>query len=368
MINYITIIATTLFLAWMITDTYAGSINSLATRTKNRLCYLLIFLILSFYVGLRTDYNDTYSYIQGYLVAEPVAQLPEAFSFGDHPGFFLTRSWLKSLGVSVHGFLLFFSLIFVGSSLFFFWKYSPSFALSLFLYYATNSYTFSAAAVKQNAAISLALLAIMFALKNKWLIFALLLAVASTFHTYVLMFALVPLLFFKPWSAPTYIMLAVFVSAGFMLDSLLGTIIDITTLMGDTYEEERLIGEGINVFRVLVSNVPTALAFVYRKTLWQNCSKAECLIINLAMLNGAIMFVGQFGKAIYFSRLASYFTIMQCVALPIIISKLPRNRKKLLTSAMVLGYVGFFLYGNQAFNEGFKRITLTDYLTNYVFK
>ena len=243
--------------------------------------------------------------------------------------------------------------------------------LSLFLFFATNAYTLTAAAVKQSTAIALSLVAVTFALEKKWFSFAILMFLAATFHPYVLVFALVPFLTFKPWSKMTYIMLAAFIFAGFMLESLLGTIVDITSMIGDTYSEESLIGEGINIFRVLVANMPLILTYMYRRLLFQNSTRADNLMINLAMLNGAIMFVGIFGTAIYFSRLASFFTIAQCVALPRILSRLPQDRRRFYTVAMIIGYCFFFVYANvinQSFDTNFCRITLFEYFTNYMFR
>ncbi len=135
----------------------------------------------------------------------------------------------------------------------------------------------------------------------------LLLILAATFHPYVLIYLLIPFLTFKPWSKWTYVFLGAFVAAGFALESLLGSIVDLTAMLGDTYSEEELVGEGISIFRVLVSNVPLFLTFVYRRQLFQTSSREDHLMVNLAMLNGAIMFVGLFGTAIYFSRMASFF-------------------------------------------------------------
>lgn len=366
--EYAIVIATTLILAWMIPHTYLVSVYSFETRTKDRLCYFLIFAILTCFIGLRTDYNDTAAYIGGYQEADAFPKALESFSvsLAYHPGFVLVKAWLKTLDVSVHGFLLLFAGFSVACALLFFKRYSSSFTLSLFLYFATNYYTFTAAAVKQTTATAIALIAVFFALKRKWFPFVVLICIASTFHTYVILYALVPFLTFKPWTKPTYVMLISFIIIGFMLESLFGTIIDITSMLGDTYIEAKLIGEGINIFRVIVANAPTILSFLYRKELFRDSNKTENVIVNLSMLNGAIMFVGQFGKAIYFSRLASYFTIMQCVALPWIIYKLPIDRRKLYYPAMVIGYFGFFAYANilgHFFENNFSRITLIQYLS-----
>lgn len=371
--EYLFFMAVTLALAWIIERTYVGEPYSIATRAKDRLCYFLIFAVLTLFVGLRTYYNDTLVYISSYERSVGFPAFWDSFNaeLGANPGFTITQAWLKSNGISSQGFLLFFAAISVGCSVYFLKAYSNNFILSLFLFFATNAYTLTAAAVKQSAAIALSLIAVTFALKKKWFPFVVLMLLAATFHPYVLLFALVPVLTFKPWSRMTYIMLAVFVFAGFMLESLLGTIVDITSMIGDSYSEEAFIGEGINIFRVLVANVPLIMTFMYRRLLFQNSTKADNLMVNLAMLNGAIMFVGMFGTAIYFSRMASFFTIAQCVALPWILSKLPRDRKRFYSAAMIVGYCGFFVYANvisQSFDASFGRITLIEYLRNYVFQ
>ena len=89
------------------------------------------------------------------------------------------------------------------------------------------------------------------------------------------------------------------------------------------------------------------------------------------MINGAVMFVGLFGNPIYFSRLASYFTFFQCCALPLLLKKLSQRERRFYTTAAVLGYALFFIYANmiaQSFDAEFNRITLLQYLRDFVIK
>lgn len=371
--DYLIVIATTLVLAWMIERTQFGPVNSLGNRNKDRLCYFMIYAVLTLFIGLRTYYNDTFVYFTLYNKAATFPDFWEDFTFqlGDNPGFMIVQSWLKTKQVPAQTYILLFAALSMLCTLLFVKHYSSNVVLSLFLFFATNAYTLSAAALKQSAAIAIGLIAIIFAQKRKWGWFAVFLFLATTFHPYVLVFAIVPILTFKPWTGKTYIMLAVFLVVGFALESLLGTIVDITSMIGDSYKEEDLIGEGINVFRVLVFNVPLVLSFLYRKRLFEDSSRAENLIVNLAMINGAIMFVGSFGTAIYFSRMASFFTIAQCIVLPWILEKLPRRERTFYTWGMLAGYSGFFIYANminQSFDANFSRITLAQYLAEYVFK
>ena len=114
--------------------------------------------------------------------------------------------------------------------------------------------------------------------------------IAALIHPYALMYLLVPFMEFRPWTKRTYWILTIFLAAGFLLRPLIGTVVNITALLGEEYTASSFTGEGVNIFRVLVCNVPLALSFLYRKKLFVNTSKTENLIVNLAMLNGVIMF------------------------------------------------------------------------------
>lgn len=373
MSGYLRVIILTLVLSVAMKKTRCGPLYSLSNRAYYRTLQFFIFLTMTLFLGLRTSYNDTFVYL---IMYERVSAFPSFWETFDprisqYPGFMIVQAFLRTYDVSGQGFLLIFTSVAIASILIFLKKNSCDYTLSLFLLFATNVYTFTAAAMKQVAAISIGLIAIIFALKGKWGAFIVTVLIAAMFHPYVLLFGLVPFFMFRPWSKPTYLLLGMAFIAGIMLESLLGTIIDITEMIGDAYTEEELMGEGINIFRVMVANVPLILSLMYKDILFRNSTKAENLMVNLTMLNGAIMFIGLFGNSIYFSRLANYFTIFSCVSLPWIIHHLPGSRKSFFSAALVAGYIGFFIYANminQSFDANFSRITLWQYLTNYIFE
>lgn len=372
MSEYIKLIVLSVLMAWLIQYTYVGTPNSLGTKSAHRIFGFILFAMMALFIGLRTHYNDTSTYRAGYAALQRFPEFWDGFQtkIGENPGFHITSGLLKTFGVSTQGFVLFFSAVTIGLFLLFLRWFSCNFTLTVFLFFMTGMYMLSAAAIKQNMAVAICLLALPFALRRKWVPFVLLIGFAATFHPYALMYLAVPLLTFKPWHGKTYLLLIGFVCAGFALESLLGSIIDITAMLGDEYSVESLQGEGINVFRVLVCNVPTFLTFVYQKELFYDSKPRDNLMINLCMINGAIMFVGLFGTANYFGRLANYFTIFQAIALPWIVSKLrdPKTRR-LLTYAMVSCYAMYFLYSNTingSFDMEFNRITLREYLVTYL--
>lgn len=369
MSEYIKLIVLSVLMAWLIQYTYMGTPDALGTKSAHRIIGLVLFAMMALFIGLRTHYNDTATYRAGYAALKGFPAFWDGFQtkIGDNPGFHITSGLLKTLGVSTQGFVLFFSAVTIGLFLLFLRRFSCDFTLTVFLFFMTGMYMLSAAAMKQNVAVAICLCAIPFALQKKWLPFALLVGLAATFHPYALMYLAVPFLTFKPWCGKTYILLIGFVCAGFALESLLGSIVDITAMLGDEYSMESLQGEGINIFRVLVCNVPTFLTFVYQKELFYDSEPRDNLMINLCMINGAIMFVGLFGTANYFGRLANYFTIFQAIALPWIVSKLrDQKTRQMLTFAMIICYAAYFAYSNiigGTFDTNFSRIDLWTYLT-----
>ena len=189
--------------------------------------------------------------------------------------------------------------------------------------------------------------------------------IAAGIHPYALMYLLVPLMTFRPWSRRTYLLLGLALLGGFLPRPLIGTLVDITTMMGEEYTVESFTQSGVNVFRVLVCNVPLVLSFLYRKKLFRDSTQAEDLIANLTMLNGAIMFVGLFGTANYFGRLANYFLIFQSLSLPWMLKKIGGRDGQILKVLLILGYVAYFWYANVInipFDQDFARLTIRAYL------
>ena len=369
--GYLTLIAASLVLTYLSERAYVvGGFQSKASRSVRNTLFLFVIVLLTCFIGLRTYYNDTDAYRGAY---EGLKGFPEFWqhfdaTLGANPGFCICNAAIKTLGISWHGMFLIYSLITMASTMWLIRKYSLDLVTSLFLFFATNAYTLTGAALKQCLAIAIGSLAIPFALKKKWIPFGLILLLASTFHPYILMYLIAPLLTFKPWTRWTYVLIAATLFAGYMFEQLVGVMIDMAALVGDEYTEEKMMGEGINVLRVLVSMAPIVLSYLYRRDLFRNSTKQEHLFMNLSMVNASVMFVGLFGSSIAFSRLAGYFTLMQCIALPVIIMKLPNRDKPFWKTMMIAGYIGFFLYANVmagSFDRSFSRITLWEYIRQF---
>lgn len=347
-----------------LSEKYTFAWNGRPSKVLNYGIVVLLIVYLSLFAGLRTGYNDTYTYMSSYKTMSSFPDILTGFSWklGDNPGFVLLNSLMKAAGFSAQTFVLFYSVLFVAVTVSFLKKYSNSFTLSIFLFVCAHGYLFSLAAMKQCASIAIGLMAIPLVLKQKWFSYVLVVLLAATFHPYILLFLLIPFLRFKPWSIGTWILLAVTVGTGIFLPQVIGTIIDAAALLGDGYDAEKFMGEGVNIFRVLVACVPVFLTLIFRQN---DGSKQQYTFTNCSFMYASIMFVGLFGTANYFGRLASYFILFPAIVLPTIIQKLPERDRHYLELLMVVCYLAFFYYGNAingSFENEFSRMTIWRYL------
>ena len=335
---------------------------------KDRIVYLAMSVILVLYVGLRTGYNDTGTYMRIYeaIPADlPLMKDIDWLALGDNPGFHFTNRVLVKLGFSTQSFLMFYAVITVSIYLWFIRKYSCNIWLSIFLLFTMGVYTFTLAAIKQCVAVAFALLATDCAIRKKYVPFVLWILLAALFHPYAIMYLLVPLLMFEPWSGKSVLLLLVFALAGIFLESLIGTVVNVTDFLGEGYDLDTFTGEGLNPIRVAVIAVPSLIALMARRLIKQADDPVNNLMVNLSMLNAEIMFVGLFGTAIYFGRLANYFLIMQTIALPWLFTHFERKSRRLLTSGAVVCYTLYYVYTNaihESFDHHFYSTTLVEYL------
>ena len=262
-------------------------VSTLQGPKKSRFIYFVLMTILICFGGFRGQYNDTWTYRDVYTYV--VNPFPEAWDtipteLGENPAFFLVMSFLKTYNVEVHLFLFFF---FFWTTLFFMKfikKYASNFTLTIYFFITMGSYLFNMAAIKQCMATAICLVAIPFAIDKKWIRYFLLVCIASLFHPYAFLYLIVPLMDFQPWKKWSYVLLAIILLGGYLFQPMLGTIIDITTAIGENYTTEALSGEGINILRLIAVWSPVVLSFLYRDTLFRDCTREERIFANLTMV------------------------------------------------------------------------------------
>lgn len=336
---------------------------------RDRVLTCVLIIMLGFFCGLRIWGNDTSEYLEVYEHLIPTFETYDAAkhapAFSDGWLFFYINVALKSWGLSNQDYLMFYAFLTVIPYVLFVRRFSVNMVWGVFMMFATGFYTFCMAAIKQGLATGICLMALPLALDRKWIRFALTVFLGSLIHPYAIVYFITPLMMFRPWRGKTILYILVFVSAGFMLDSLIGTVLTITDMMGADYSEAEMLGAGVNLFRVAVCFVPMGLTVFYGGALFQDTGEEAHLMFNLAMINALIMFVGIFGTANYFARLANYFLPAQVIIIPWMIQSAHPQDRRWLIPACITGYLGFFYYENaiiRPFDIGYAQMPLWDYL------
>lgn len=340
-------------------------------KHKEKGIFIIMTIILAVFVGLRTTYNDTNTYRVMYEALSPgLHQLFTLnYDLGQNPGFWIINIILKTIGFSTQSYLMIYALLTNVIYLWFIKKYSDNLWLSIFLFFTMGCYTFTMAAIKQCIAVAFCLIATDKIIHDKKIPFIVWVLIASTFHPYSLMYFIVPFLTFEAWCNKTYFLLLTFGLIGISLQALLGTVVNITTMLGEEYDATSFVGEGINFSRLVVVWVPVIISFIIRKYLKRNNNRIDNIILNLTILNAEIMFIGLFGTANYFGRLANYFIIFQTLCLPHLFRGFNKSSQKLIVMFCVIGFLLYFYYANvinQNFDYSYNSIPFFEYFKTLI--
>lgn len=340
---------------------------------KDRFFYFLMAFSLAFFVGLRTRGNDTYTYRQMYesmeLGTNPM-QLLTSTKLASSPGLSWFSAVLRNAGASTQDYFMVCALFTVLTYLWFLRKYTTDIWLSVFYFITMGVYTFTMAAIKQTMAVAFLVIAADRAIEKKWVQYAFWMVIAELFHPYAFIYLVVPFLSFCPWSRNTGLLLAGTVVVALYLSRFMGAIDDVTTALGYNYEENEFTGAGVNSFRVAVVWVPMVLSYICKGQLHYSQNRVQNMLINLSMMNSVIMFIGLFGTANYFARLANYFLIFQCLALPMILQQFTNSSARQLRILSLVGFSGYFYYATAIawgkFDNDYSFIGVMDFFRQLI--
>lgn len=336
---------------------------------KEMFFFLLLCIIMIAFIGTRRAYNDTDTYIYGYekFTSSDFNDIFNvSWSLSNVPGFTIVNIILKSIGTTSQNFIMFYALVDIPIYIWFLRKYSSNFPLTIYLFFTMELFVFTAAAIKQVTATAIALIAIDRLINKRYLSFFVFITISCLFHPYAIVFYLAPLLFFKPWTKCTVVLVVIGVAIAFSLQNLFGVVGAITSSVGGSSSSDYYSGEGVNFFRVLVSAMPFILSFLMCRERTKNeADRKDCFIFNLALMNAVLMFIGMFGTANQFGRFANYFLVFQTLSLPWIIQKVDIQSRKIIQIIVCVCYFIYFYYAyaiNSVFDNEFSRWSIFEYL------
>lgn len=337
---------------------------------KEWILYTIMAMGMAVFVGLRMRGNDTLAYRQAYENMTGSLSQVEWYKLSAAPGLQLCEVLLHRIGASTQDYIMITSVFTIIVYLWFIRKYSTDLWLSVYYFITMGIYTFSMAAIKQTVAVAILVIATDRAIQKKWIRFILLVVIAELFHPYAFVYLIIPYLFFKPWTSRTGLLLIGTIFVSYFLATFMSGILSMTEALGQSYDVNELVGEGVNIFRVMVVWVPVILSYLSRRFLKKSEDRIANLMINASMINALIMFIGLFGTANYFARLANYFLIFQTLSLPYLFKHFTNDSQVLLKYGSIVCFAVYFYYqvaiANGSFDSQYIFMPLITYIKQLI--
>lgn len=338
----------------------------------NRLAFAMVVLSLALPVTLRTSYNDTVNYIRSFATGDTLSELLASGTLHPlrNPAFLLYSALIRTFTNNYSIFFLFPAFFVQYSYLRFIRKHSPNFLMGLTMYFCLGTYTFSMAAMKQTIAMAILLYAVDALIDRKHTLFYFLVFLAVMFHTYALVFIILPLFTSTPWTLRTFALLGAILFFMNNFEAVITSFMEVANESGKHVTGGELLGTAsINPLRVAVYAVTPALALIFRKYLFHvSYDREHNILINMSIISVSIMAVGLVSAANMFARMAQYFEFGMICSLPWIINKpFAEESRRLMNLAAVVCFLIYFIYSHafwMPFDDLFKRLTVFEFLEN----
>ena len=334
---------------------------------------IIVIVWMTCFSFLRTNYNDTANYIFFWRTAASTSDFLAGGGLLDLTGNPLSMFWQSfshNIAENYHVYFLLPALLSSFSVIKLFKRYSVNPAFSLLLFFSIGTYIMYMAAMKQCFAMFFLLMSIPYAEEKKYIRFYVLVAIAILFHTHAFMFAILPLLFNKPWGKTTWIGLAAVIFAMSTYDRTLGAFMNYAQSIGALVDEGELFdGHQINFLRIVVYWVPSLLALAFRRRLFKDSARSENLFVNMSIVSSLILTLGMVQAANLFARMAAYFEIATAIALPWMTRKLFTKRSEHFVNVCAVAlYFGYFLYEfgvSKNFGNDYSAISLWQFVLEF---
>ena len=332
--------------------------------------YFLLGVILVIFAGSRVRYNDTLNYMRAFAKAQPLSVFladPKNFSLFSNPLFELYRSFLKTYTDNPR-WLIFTTAAFTQICLLRFIKrYSQNFVFSMYLYFTLGTFVFTMAAIKQVMAMAIMTLAMPYLERHKWGRYYLIVLIATMFHTYAAVYAMLPLFRNRPWKTFTFVFLGAMVFLLFNFEDALTAFMDQANDLGKTLSDAEVFDDNtINIFRLGVYAIPPLISlFLYRWALANN-TEMDNILIHMSIISFAFMSLGTQAGANMFGRMANYFELGTLCCLPMMLKKsFEKVSYHLISLIACVCFMGFFYYANAVkldFSVRYQMESLLDLL------
>lgn len=326
---------------------------------------ILTFGYLTFWVGMRTGWGDTYAYnttfrqIEVYYTSCLDVVLRQEKGWGFH---LITYVFHKYISGHLNVWYMFLGILSCGCVAYTFKKYSPHFFLSAIIYILSCSFAWSMNGIRQYFCVTILFTCLPLILRKRWIPLAVIIILLSFIHTTALiMIPIVYIVQYRPWNKMSLLAIAV-TSSIVCFPGMFSDGVE-TVLEGSSYEGmTEKFGVGVNIIRVLFFSLPAVIAYWKRKKIEEQNNSLLDVCVNMSILTACLYFIGSVTSGILVGRLPIYCQLYSYILIA--------YEAKLLFSpktrfAFIFGYLLiFFLFFVEQTKDGryYYRSDLTGLL------
>lgn len=313
---------------------------------------VVTFAVIIFFAGARSYVADTTAYIQMFN-DYPLFQNAHDVIFDSsarEPGFRLFSILIKTYISDNYTVWLSIIAIISGICVMFpLYKYSCNFGVSAFLFIASCQFMWMFNGMRQFLVAAIIFSCTGLILKNKTLLYILIVCVLSTIHQSALL--LIPMYFIaqgEPWNKRTLLFIGCIVLAMLFTSKFTNLLTDVVeqTDYASSVNEFKATDDGTNPIRILVESIPIILAFLYRNKIKEKLTPIIKLSINMSLIDSGLYIISKVASSgILLGRLPIYFSMYNLILLPWLLKNIFEKREKdLIYYIMILCYFAFFYY------------------------
>ncbi len=335
------------------------------------LILLIIFLVL--FAGLRTSYNDTSNYIQGYINSDNIRQFlsnKENLDILHNPLFYGFQALIRTRTTNANVFLMLCAIIVNILNVRFIKRNVDvdNFALSMFLYVTLGTLLVSIAAQKQILAMSILTLAIPHLFDKRYVRYFIIVFIAGLIHTYAWLFFFLPLLKAKPWSFQTFLLLGATFVIMTSFQGILTTMLEVADEVGKNVSADEVFdGNQMSIFRVLVYSIVPFTALIFKNRLSMEYDEKTQVFMQMSIMSLVFMLMGTMDGANMFGRMANYFEFGYICILPWLIKQLFNKQSvTILSILLIVCFNVFYLHDNQGFNYEYRHKTIIQFVREVI--
>ncbi|WP_195929942.1 EpsG family protein [Clostridium sp. 1001270J_160509_D11] len=313
---------------------------------------VVTFAVIVFFAGARSYVADTTAYIQMFN-DYPLFQNAHDVIFDSsarEPGFRLFSILIKTYISDNYTVWLSIIAIISGICVMFpLYKYSCNFGVSAFLFIASCQFMWMFNGMRQFLVAAIIFSCTGLILKNKTLLYILIVCVLSTIHQSALL--LIPMYFIaqgEPWNKRTLLFIGCIVLAMLFTSKFTNLLTDVVeqTDYASSVNEFKATDDGTSPIRILVESIPIILAFLYRNKIKEKLTPIIKLSINMSLIDSGLYIISKVASSgILLGRLPIYFSMYNLILLPWLLKNIFEKREKdLIYYIMILCYFAFFYY------------------------